>query len=70
MKEKCTKYNNSEYDEKEISMQRVTVLKSFFIVYYDFTLKLERNYYLLCFCFCKLSVWRTCNQRNVTTVPK
>lgn len=48
MKEKCTKYNNSEYDEKEISMQWVTVLKSLFIVYYAPTLKLERIFITCC----------------------
>ena len=48
MKEKCTKYNNSEYDEKEISMQWVTVLKSLFIVYYAPALKLERIFITCC----------------------
>ena len=43
MKEKCTKY-----DEKEISMQWVTVLKSLFIVYYAPTLKLERIFITCC----------------------
>ena len=44
----CFWQRKGETDEKEISMQWVTVLKSLFIVYYAPTLKLERIFITCC----------------------